>query len=245
GPSLDDAEAEAAIRARDVAARHRVSEPACLEERIAELLVADGVVARCAGRMEFGARALGNRSIHANPADHRVVGLINRMIKNRDFWMPFEPSVLREREADYLVNPKGLASPYMMLALPTNPKRCAPRVGLRPPTVRAGLTDPATNDRRDRDRALLHAGHRARGAHPREEGLARGADARGPRAHRAPEPDAQRRLHAHRRAGTRGGARGRRRRDAGPRPRPAPRHPVHHQGPRLYEGRPDDVRVVH
>src|SRR5207249_3411183 len=123
GPSLDDAEAEEAIRERDVAARHRVSEPARLEEKIAELLVADGVVARCAGRMEFGARALGNRSILANPADHRVVGLINRMIKNRDFWMPFAPSVLREREADYLVNPKGLASPYMMLAFPTNPKR--------------------------------------------------------------------------------------------------------------------------
>ena len=69
------------------------------------------VVARCAGRMEFGARALGNRSILANPSDHRVVTLINRMIKNRDFWMPFAPSVLREREGDYLVNPKGLASP--------------------------------------------------------------------------------------------------------------------------------------
>ena len=66
-----------------------------IEERIAELLVSDGVVARCAGRMEFGARALGNRSILANPSDHRVVGLINRMIKNRDFWMPFAPDSAR------------------------------------------------------------------------------------------------------------------------------------------------------
>jgi carbamoyltransferase len=41
------------------------------------------------------------------------------MIKNRDFWMPFAPTVLAERAADYLVNPKGLASPYMMLAMPT------------------------------------------------------------------------------------------------------------------------------
>ncbi|PYM32200.1 MAG: hypothetical protein DME15_14875 [Candidatus Rokuibacteriota bacterium] len=148
GPSLDDAEAEAAIRERDVAARHRVSEPACLEERIAELLVADGVVARCAGRMEFGARALGNRSILANPADHRVVGLINRMIKNRDFWMPFAPSVLREREADYLVNPKGLASPYMMLAFPTNPKRRDEIVAAIHPhdgTARAHIVDEAWN----------------------------------------------------------------------------------------------------
>ncbi|MGH7356517.1 MAG: carbamoyltransferase N-terminal domain-containing protein, partial [Candidatus Rokuibacteriota bacterium] len=94
GPSIDDGEVERLIRAGDLASRHRVSEPASIEEKIAELLVSDGVVARCAGRMEFGARALGNRSILANPSDHRVVGVINRMIKNRDFWMPFAPSVL-------------------------------------------------------------------------------------------------------------------------------------------------------
>jgi len=48
--------------------------------------------------------------------------VINRMIKNRDFWMPFAPTILKERESDYIQNPKGLASPYMMLAFPTNPK---------------------------------------------------------------------------------------------------------------------------
>jgi carbamoyltransferase len=123
GPGFDDRAVEAVIRGRDLAGRHRVSEPERIEETIAELLVTDGIVARCAGRMEFGARALGNRSILANPSDHRVVTLINRMIKKRDFWMPFAPTILREREADYLVNPKGLSSPYMMLAFPTNPKR--------------------------------------------------------------------------------------------------------------------------
>jgi carbamoyltransferase len=148
GPSLDDAEAEVLIRTRDVAARHRVSEPAQIEERIAELLVSDGVVARCAGRMEFGARALGNRSILANPSDFRVVGVINRMIKNRDFWMPFAPSVLRERESDYVVNPKGLASPYMMLAFATNPKRrdeITAAVHPHDGTARAHLVDEAWN----------------------------------------------------------------------------------------------------
>src|SRR5260370_21131857 len=72
--------------------------------------------------MEFGGRALGDRAILATPSDRRVVGLINRMIKNRDFWMPFAPTVLAERAGDYLVNPKGLASPYMMLAMPTRPE---------------------------------------------------------------------------------------------------------------------------
>jgi carbamoyltransferase len=148
GPSIDDDEVDALVRGRDLGARHRVSEPARMEERIAELLVSDGVVARCAGRMEFGARALGNRSILGNPGDHRVVGLINRMIKSRDFWMPFAPSVLREREDDYLVNPKGLASPYMMLAFPTSPKRRDEIVAAVHPhdgTARAHIVDEAWN----------------------------------------------------------------------------------------------------
>jgi carbamoyltransferase len=148
GPSIDAAAVETLIRTRDLASKYRVSEHERIEERIAELLVSDGVVARCAGRMEFGARALGNRSILANPSDHRVVGTINRMIKNRDFWMPFAPSILREREDDYVVNPKGLASPYMMLAFATHPKRRDEIVAAVHPhdaTARAHLVDEQWN----------------------------------------------------------------------------------------------------
>src|SRR5688572_11717783 len=112
GPAIDPDEVEMLIRRHDLAAKYRVSEhDDRMPSRIADLLVSDGAVARCAGRMEFGARALGNRSILANPSDHRVVRLINTMIKNRDFWMPFAPSILGERASDYLVNPKRLASP--------------------------------------------------------------------------------------------------------------------------------------
>ena len=148
GPDVKDAEIEDVIRRRDLASRYRVSEHAGIEEKIADLLVSDGVVARCAGRMEFGARALGNRSILANPSDHRVVDVINRMIKSRDFWMPFAPTILREREADYLVNPRGLASPYMMLAFPTNAKGRDEIVAAIHPqdgTARAHLLDEAWN----------------------------------------------------------------------------------------------------
>jgi len=148
GPDVHESEIEAVIKGRDLASRYRVSEHDAIEEKIADLLVSDGVVARCAGRMEFGARALGNRSILANPSDHRVVGVINRMIKSRDFWMPFAPTVLREREADYLVNPKGLASPYMMLAFATNPKRRDELVAALHPqdgTARAHILDEVWN----------------------------------------------------------------------------------------------------
>jgi carbamoyltransferase len=148
GPDVKDVEIEAVIRRRDLTSRYRVSEHAAIEERIADLLVSDGVVARCAGRMEFGARALGNRSILANPSDHRVVDVINRMIKSRDFWMPFAPTILREREADYLLNPRGLASPYMMLAFPTNAKGRDEIVAAIHPqdgTARAHILDEAWN----------------------------------------------------------------------------------------------------
>jgi carbamoyltransferase len=66
------------------------------EVECAELLAAGEIVARCAGRMEFGARALGNRSILADPSSAEVVPIINQMIKHRDFWMPFAPAMLAE-----------------------------------------------------------------------------------------------------------------------------------------------------
>src|SRR5262245_6578466 len=148
GNDVLDEEVEAVIRARGLEGRYKIALHERMEDKIAGLLVSDGVVARCAGRMEFGARALGNRSILANPSDHKVVDLINRMIKSRDFWMPFAPTVLREREVDYLVNPKSLASPYMMLAFPTNMKRRDEIVAARHPqagTARAHILEEAWN----------------------------------------------------------------------------------------------------
>jgi carbamoyltransferase len=148
GPSVTDEDAEAVIRERQLDDRYAVAYHERIEARIADLLVADGVVARCAGRMEFGARALGNRSILANPSDHRVVPLINRMIKNRDFWMPFAPTILAERADEYLVNPKGLASPYMMLAMATQPQaRDALAAAIHPQdgTARPQILEPSWN----------------------------------------------------------------------------------------------------
>jgi len=90
-----------------------------MAERVAAILAEGGVVARMAGRMEFGARALGNRSILADPRNRDVVDIINRKIKSRDFWMPFAGTILSERESDYILNPKSIAAPYMMLAFET------------------------------------------------------------------------------------------------------------------------------
>lgn len=86
---------------------------------IANLLAGGKVLARCAGRMEFGQRALGNRSILADPKDMRVKETINKMVKNRDFWMPFAPIVMDKYVDRYLINPKKLNSPYMTIGFDT------------------------------------------------------------------------------------------------------------------------------
>ncbi|MBH64008.1 MAG: hypothetical protein CL569_16485 [Alphaproteobacteria bacterium] len=92
-------------------------------QSVAQLLAADNVVARCVGPAEFGARALGNRSILANPSNPDNVKFINDAIKNRDFWMPFTPSILVEYADDYLENPKGVQSPYMTIGFSSQPER--------------------------------------------------------------------------------------------------------------------------
>ena len=82
----------------------------------AEILARGEVIGCFQGRMEFGARALGNRSIVADPRHPRVIQRINDQVKLRDFWMPFAPSVKAEREHDYLVNPKKIDARYMTMA---------------------------------------------------------------------------------------------------------------------------------
>jgi carbamoyltransferase len=84
---------------------------------IAKLLADGEIVARVSGKMEFGSRALGNRSILANPSDPSIIQHINELIKGRDFWMPFAATILDTYEERYLVNPKGFESRYMAVAM--------------------------------------------------------------------------------------------------------------------------------
>jgi carbamoyltransferase len=94
-----------------------------IEDAIVGLLLKGKIVARVAGSMEFGARALGNRSILADPSNLENVQIINRMIKMRDFWMPFAPVVMAERQDEYFYRPKPVQSHYMMFAFDTQPAR--------------------------------------------------------------------------------------------------------------------------
>ncbi len=90
-----------------------------INKEVARLISERKIVARCSGRMEWGARALGNRSIISHPENLEGVREINEQIKSRDFWMPFAPSILSERMNKYLINPKNIKAPYMILAYET------------------------------------------------------------------------------------------------------------------------------
>ena len=118
-----------------------------IEYKVAELLSEGAIVARCKGRMEFGARALGNRSILADPKDSSVRDDINRMVKMRDPWMPFAPVVKKERAGEYMVNPKQTDSPYMMMTFDTTQKREELKAAIHPAdlTARFQIVDKASN----------------------------------------------------------------------------------------------------
>ena len=97
---------------------------ACLLERVAGLLAEEKVVGWFDGRMEFGPRALGARSILGDPRSPRMQAQMNLKIKFREGFRPFAPSVLRERVADYFE--LDCDSPYMLLVAPVKKERQVP-----------------------------------------------------------------------------------------------------------------------
>lgn len=121
GPLITDHEIEDALSKRGENFNYKYVDD--IEKLIAEIIAKGGIVARCKGQMEFGARALGNRSILADASKYDCLRIINMMVKKRDFWMPFAPVMMKERQNDYVINPKNIQSPYMMLSFETTKKR--------------------------------------------------------------------------------------------------------------------------
>jgi carbamoyltransferase len=118
GPEVTNEEISRAITSNNLEKFCNIQkniEPEFIAARLAEGIV----IGRCAERMEFGARSLGNRSILADPRNPEIVNRINKIIKMRDFWMPFAPVILDTYWEKYLVNKKGLFSPFMMIGFET------------------------------------------------------------------------------------------------------------------------------
>jgi len=113
GPEFDDAEGERALQAAGL----RYEKPADLPKRAAELLAQGKILGWFRGRLESGPRALGGRSILADPRDPAMKDRLNHRVKHREPYRPFGPSVLAERAAE-IFETGGRPSPYMLLALP-------------------------------------------------------------------------------------------------------------------------------
>ena len=88
-------------------------------KQIAKLINRGEIIAIARGREEFGARALGNRSIIANPSVDGIIQKINEQIKNRDFWMPFALTILDKNQKNFIKNKKKIVSDFMTIGFDT------------------------------------------------------------------------------------------------------------------------------
>ena len=99
---------------------HRYDDENVLCDRVAELLATENVVGWFQGRMEFGPRALGARSILGDARSPKMQSVMNLKIKFRESFRPFAPSVLQEKAPEYFGLRAGQESPYMLLVAPVN-----------------------------------------------------------------------------------------------------------------------------
>jgi carbamoyltransferase len=127
GPAFDDAAILTAIAARaaDIAAagctRRRADDEQTLSDWTAERIAGGAVVGWFQGRMEWGARALGNRSIVADPRRSDMRDIINARIKFREKFRPFAPSVHAEALDEYFVD--AVPDPFMVQVYPVRPDK--------------------------------------------------------------------------------------------------------------------------
>ncbi len=119
GPSFKARKVEVALRNARVRFRQLAEEE--LIEEVAQRIADGQIVGWFSGRMEFGPRALGNRSMLANPADPEMKDKINLKIKGREDFRPFGASVLLEQVSDWF-DFTG-ESPFMLLVANILPER--------------------------------------------------------------------------------------------------------------------------
>jgi carbamoyltransferase len=122
GPGFSDE--QIARYLESIGASYERLDRAALTRRVARLLAEERIVGWFDGRMEFGPRALGSRSIIGDPRSPRMQADMNIKIKFREGFRPFAPSVLRERVSDYFEI--DCDSPYMLLVAPVKRARQIP-----------------------------------------------------------------------------------------------------------------------
>ncbi len=114
GPSFTDEEVRPVLDDLGAAYEHIESEKELLDRTAG--MIADGkVVAWFEGRLEFGPRALGSRSLLADPRSLEMKETINAKVKFRESFRPFAPAILREHAHEYFELPEGMDAPFMLL----------------------------------------------------------------------------------------------------------------------------------
>ena len=124
GPAFDDAAIGAALREAGVAGVTYDREEELLDTT-ARLIDEGKVVGWFHGRMEFGPRALGARSLVADARNPRMKDIINAKVKFREAFRPFAPSVLKEHAHEYFEMPPGMDAPFMLLVPKVRPEKQA------------------------------------------------------------------------------------------------------------------------
>lgn len=117
GPEFSDAEIEKTLRTYKL----RVTKLDNVAVASAQLLANGKIIGWFQGRMEFGPRALGHRSILADPRDPKMNAKVNDAVKFREWWRPFAPSMLKEVAGEYLEH--ACDSPFMILTNPVRPEK--------------------------------------------------------------------------------------------------------------------------
>lgn len=121
GPSYPPDRIQSSLDRRSL--RYEVLDESQIGERAAEMLADGRVIGWFQGRMEYGPRALGARSILADPRAAAMRDRVNVAIKRREMFRPFAPAVLEEAAADWFELP--VPSPFMLLAVPVRAEKRA------------------------------------------------------------------------------------------------------------------------
>ncbi|AGA31470.1 carbamoyltransferase family protein [Singulisphaera acidiphila] len=141
GPAFSDDTIERFLQEKGADyTRYESDEDLC--EAVAEALAGGQVVGWFQGRMEFGPRSLGARSLLGDPRNPEMQAVMNLKVKFRESFRPFGPAVLRDRAAELFAMQPGGESPYMLLTFPVCPEANLPAVTHVDRSARIQTVDP-------------------------------------------------------------------------------------------------------
>ena len=124
GPSYSNGEIKSFLDINKI--DYKFLETNSLLQTVAKLIVEGNVVGWYQGKMEWGPRALGNRSIIADPRNAKMKDILNEKIKHRESFRPFAPCILEEYASEYF--DVDVSSPYMLLVAPVKKPEKIPAV---------------------------------------------------------------------------------------------------------------------